>query len=214
MFRRPQTSAESGGRIRKYRVGTNPTRNRSQWDAAEDLPGSLRGTHASSSPMPFCLPRPDRAGPRMPVPLPLASDLLPPLPFFLFSLFFHPPFLSHPLSRPFTISSSFIVDLGHHLTIVHCPPSNHRCRWLTRCLASLRASHALNLHQRASRPHHLCTSPSSIHQFHPASTRRRSLLLANCLHIPGHTYSFGPLFLLTCRAVSRSLHPYTLDNTF
>lgn len=47
------------GQSRNTGRGPVPTRSRSQWGAAKPFQVPLRGTHSSSSPMPFCLPRPD-----------------------------------------------------------------------------------------------------------------------------------------------------------
>lgn len=206
----PQTSAEFGRRIRKCRVGTNPTRNRSQWDAAVTFRVPWRGTHCfqlsdaflSASPR-SC--RSSHAGPSLCLwpqifcrLCPSSSSLFP---------FFHPPSLSRPLSRPPAISSSSTVDLDHH----YCPlPTFNPSLSLTYTVprrAPLGSSPSTNA--RAG-PNHLRTSPSSIHQFHRALTLGPSPLLANCLHIPGHSSS-SALYSLTCRAVPRSLHPYTLD---
>lgn len=114
MFRRPQTSAESGGRIRKYRVGTNPTRNRSQWDAAVDLPGSLArhprfqlsDAFLSASPR-SC--RSSHAGPSASgLRSFAASALLPLLPLLPPSIPLSPTF------SPLHHLSSSTVDLDHH----------------------------------------------------------------------------------------------------
>jgi hypothetical protein len=136
-------------------------------------------------------------------------DLLPPLPFFLFSPFFHPPSRSRPLCRPPTISSSSTVDLDHHYRPLPTFNTSLSLAYTAPSLVARQSGPTPYLNAR-SYPHHHRTTPSSIHQFHRALTLRRSFLLANCLHIPRPRRLLGPS-LLTCHAVSRSQHPHTLD---
>jgi hypothetical protein len=99
-FRRLQTAAGSGRPIIGDAVGLNPTRDRSQWDAATPCQAWC-GTHRTQLADAFRLPRPDLAGPRMPVLLCVsASHFFRRSPFFpqlpLLPFFTSPLFTSHP----------------------------------------------------------------------------------------------------------------------
>ncbi len=206
MFRRSQTTAAFRRPIRAVTVETDPTRNRSQWGAAMACPGSLAGAPtASSCLMPFRLPRPDLAGPRMPVLLRLclrsfAALRSPALSLFFPLLYSLPPHhIFRTLTPPSTLDWTFVVlpthprpepIVGLHHDPVSSPTLGQR----------LAPAHTLAIHT-------IHTSPSSTRRISRVATLLPLLLLANCLPVPGQARLAALLQLLVVAVVYHLTHP-------
>jgi hypothetical protein len=159
-------------------VGLNPTRDRSQWDAATPCQAWC-GTHRTQLADAFRLPRPDLAGPRMPVLLCVSAShffrrspffpQLPLLPFFTSLLSTSTPKPLFRLRLRLQPSFSFATR-QNHLRLTRHPSRRAPSRGLAAFF-----QRALHFNLTTG------TSSSPIHQFYRVATRRRSLLLANCL---------------------------------